>query len=44
VAGNVRELLNLVEQLTWLSHDGVVELQHPPVSMRTGGATWCPGS
>jgi transcriptional regulator with PAS, ATPase and Fis domain len=34
--GNVRELLNVVEQLIWLSQDGVVELEHLPVSMRIG--------
>ena len=33
--GNVRELLNVVEQLIWLSPDGVIGIEHLPVSMRT---------
>jgi transcriptional regulator with PAS, ATPase and Fis domain len=34
--GNVRELFNVVEQLVWLSTHGVVEIEHLPLSMRTG--------
>ena len=34
--GNVRELLNVVEQLAWLSTTDAVEVEHLPVSMRTG--------
>jgi DNA-binding NtrC family response regulator len=34
--GNVRELLNVVEQLIWLTPNGVVEIEHLPVSMRVG--------
>ena len=34
--GNVRELLNVVEQLAWLSTTGAVEVEHLPISMRTG--------
>jgi transcriptional regulator with PAS, ATPase and Fis domain len=34
--GNVRELLNVVEQLAWLSTTGAVDVEHLPVSMRTG--------
>jgi transcriptional regulator with PAS, ATPase and Fis domain len=33
--GNVRELFNVVEQLAWLSTEGVVGLEHLPLSMRT---------
>jgi DNA-binding NtrC family response regulator len=33
--GNVRELRNVVEQLVWLSADGVVGVEHLPVSMRS---------
>ncbi|HEU4892294.1 MAG TPA: sigma 54-interacting transcriptional regulator [Vicinamibacterales bacterium] len=33
--GNVRELLNVVEQLIWLSPNGVIGIEHLPVSMRT---------
>ena len=32
--GNVRELFNVVEQLVWLSTNGVVEIEHLPLSMR----------
>jgi transcriptional regulator with PAS, ATPase and Fis domain len=32
--GNVRELLNVVEQLVWLCPNGVIELEHLPVSIR----------
>ena len=32
--GNVRELLNVVEQLIWLSPNGVIGIEHLPVSMR----------
>src|SRR6187200_325202 len=31
--GNVRELFNVVEQLAWLSTEGVVGLEHLPLSM-----------
>ena len=31
--GNIRELRNVVEQLAWLSVDGVVEVKHLPVSI-----------
>src|SRR5262252_3089426 len=34
--GNVRELMNVVEQLHWLTQDGVVAIEHLPMSMRTG--------
>jgi len=33
--GNVRELLNVVEQLIWLAPQGVIGIEHLPVSMRT---------
>jgi transcriptional regulator with PAS, ATPase and Fis domain len=33
--GNVRELLNVIEQLIWLSPNGVIGIEHLPVSMRT---------
>jgi DNA-binding NtrC family response regulator len=33
--GNVRELLNVVEQLVWLSTDGVVGVEHLPLAMRS---------
>ena len=33
--GNVRELRNVVEQLVWLSAEGVVGVEHLPVSMRS---------
>jgi DNA-binding NtrC family response regulator len=33
--GNVRELLNVIEQLVWLAPNGVVGIEHLPVSMRT---------
>jgi len=32
--GNVRELFNVVEQLMWLTPDGVIELDHLPVTMQ----------
>ena len=32
--GNIRELRNVVEQLVWLSVDGVVGVKHLPVSIR----------
>ena len=32
--GNIRELRNVVEQLVWLSADGVVGVKHLPVSIR----------
>jgi transcriptional regulator with PAS, ATPase and Fis domain len=32
--GNVRELFNVVEQLIWLTPDGVIELDHLPVTMQ----------
>ncbi|HJZ70766.1 MAG TPA: sigma 54-interacting transcriptional regulator [Vicinamibacterales bacterium] len=34
--GNVRELMNVVEQLHWLTSDGIVAIEHLPMSMRTG--------
>jgi DNA-binding NtrC family response regulator len=34
--GNVRELRNVVEQLVWLSADGLVGVEHLPVSMHSG--------
>jgi DNA-binding NtrC family response regulator len=40
--GNVRELFNVVEQLVWLSTHGVVEIEHLPVSMRTGSTPMMP--
>jgi DNA-binding NtrC family response regulator len=40
--GNVRELLNVVEQLVWLSPDGVVQIDHLPVSMRNGSRVMRP--
>ena len=40
--GNVRELFNVVEQLVWLSTDGVVEVEHLPVSMRSGPSPMTP--
>ena len=33
--GNVRELLNVLEQLIWLSPNGVIGIEHLPVAMRT---------
>jgi transcriptional regulator with PAS, ATPase and Fis domain len=33
--GNVRELLNVIEQLVWLAPNGVIGIEHLPVSMRT---------
>jgi transcriptional regulator with PAS, ATPase and Fis domain len=33
--GNVRELLNVIEQLIWLSPNGVIGIEHLPVAMRT---------
>ena len=33
--GNVRELRNVVEQLVWLSANGVVSVEHLPVSLRS---------
>ena len=33
--GNVRELRNVVEQLVWLSSEGVVGVEHLPVSLRS---------
>jgi transcriptional regulator with PAS, ATPase and Fis domain len=40
--GNVRELFNVVEQLVWLSTNGVVELEHLPPSMRHAPASVVP--
>src|SRR4030095_2417933 len=40
--GNVRELLNVVEQLLWLTPDGIVGVEHLPISMRTGPAQMMP--
>jgi transcriptional regulator with PAS, ATPase and Fis domain len=34
--GNVRELMNVVEQLLWLTTTDTIELEHLPVTMRTG--------
>ncbi len=42
--GNVRELRNVVEQLVWLSAGGVVEVEHLPVSMRSGPGLVKPGA
>lgn len=36
--GNIRELRNVVEQLAWLSVDGVVEVKHLPVSIGSDSA------
>jgi transcriptional regulator with PAS, ATPase and Fis domain len=40
--GNVRELLNVVEQLVWLSINGVVELEHLPLAMRHAPVSMAP--
>ena len=40
--GNVRELINVVEQLVWLCPNGVIELEHLPVSMRTAPGLLAP--
>src|SRR5262245_51328911 len=40
--GSVRELLNVVEQLLWLTPDGTVRMEHLPQSMRTGPGMMMP--
>ncbi len=40
--GNVRELMNVVEQLLWLAPSGTVEVEHLPMSMRTGPGLMVP--
>jgi transcriptional regulator with PAS, ATPase and Fis domain len=40
--GNVRELMNVVEQLLWLSTNGVVGVEQLPAAMRIGPAMVAP--
>jgi transcriptional regulator with PAS, ATPase and Fis domain len=42
--GNVRELMNVVEQVLWLSTNGVVEVEHLPLAIRSAPGVMAPAA
>jgi transcriptional regulator with PAS, ATPase and Fis domain len=42
--GNVRELMNVVEQLLWLSTNGVVDVEHLPLAIRSTPGVMAPAA